>query len=496
MNYISTRSENSEKKSAAFVIKQGIAPDGGLYVPENIPVLTGEDIAALAKMNYIERAAAVLGLFLTDYTKEELTEAASKAYGRHKFPSPPVRLSQVNNDYVLELWHGPTSAFKDMALQIMPHLLALALEKTGEKRDALILVATSGDTGKAALEGYADAERVSIQVFYPSDGVSNIQKKQMATQSGKNVCVTAIKGNFDDAQSGVKAIFGNKEVYDALNEKGLFLSSANSINWGRLAPQIVYYVSAYCELLRRKKLKPGEKLNVTVPTGNFGNILACYIAKKMGVPIGKMVCASNRNNILTDFFRTGVYDKRRTFYTTISPSMDILISSNLERLLFMVAGAKRCAGYMKSLSEKGVFEVEKDVLDKLNEDFCGYYCDEKSTKETIARYFNAYNYLSDTHTAVGLFCAGEYKKTAGDDSAMLIASTASPYKFSPAVLSSLGQAVPEEEFQAVKRLHEVSGVKIPKRLEKLESKKARFSKIIEKEEMKSEVLAFADTIKK
>lgn len=496
MNYISTRSENSEKKSAAFVIKQGIAPDGGLYVPENIPVLTGEDIAALAKMNYIERAAAVLGLFLTDYTKEELTEAASKAYGRHKFPSPPVRLSQVNNDYVLELWHGPTSAFKDMALQIMPHLLALALEKTGEKRDALILVATSGDTGKAALEGYADAERVSIQVFYPSDGVSNIQKKQMATQSGKNVCVTAIKGNFDDAQSGVKAIFGNKEVYDALNEKGLFLSSANSINWGRLAPQIVYYVSAYCELLRRKKLKPGEKLNVTVPTGNFGNILACSIAKKMGVPIGKMVCASNRNNILTDFFRTGVYDKRRTFYTTISPSMDILISSNLERLLFMVAGAKRCAGYMKSLSEKGVFEVEKDVLDKLNEDFCGYYCDEKSTKETIARYFNAYNYLSDTHTAVGLFCAGEYKKTAGDDSAMLIASTASPYKFSPAVLSSLGQAVPEEEFQAVKRLHEVSGVKIPKRLEKLESKKARFSKIIEKEEMKSEVLAFADTIKK
>jgi threonine synthase len=233
-----------------------------------------------------------------------------------------------------------------------------------------------------------------------------------------------------------------------------------------------------------------------VPTGNFGNILACSIAKKMGVPIGKMVCASNRNNILTDFFRTGVYDKRRTFYTTISPSMDILISSNLERLLFMVAGAKRCAGYMKSLSEKGVFEVEKDVLDKLNEDFCGYYCDEKSTKETIARYFNAYNYLSDTHTAVGLFCAGEYKKTAGDDSAMLIASTASPYKFSPAVLSSLGQAVPEEEFQAVKRLHEVSGVKIPKRLEKLESKKARFSKIIEKEEMKSEVLAFADTIKK
>lgn len=496
MNYISTRSENSEKKSAAFVIKQGIAPDGGLYVPENIPVLTGEDIAALTKMNYIERAAYVLGLFLTDYTKEELTDAASKAYGRHKFPSPPVRLSQVNNDYVLELWHGPTSAFKDMALQIMPHLLSLALEKTGEQRDALILVATSGDTGKAALEGYADAERVSIQVFYPSDGVSNIQKKQMATQSGKNVCVTAIKGNFDDAQSGVKAIFGNKKVNDALNEKGLFLSSANSINWGRLAPQIVYYVSAYCELLKQKKLKSGEKLNVTVPTGNFGNILACYIAKKMGVPIGKLICASNRNNILTDFLRTGVYDKRRTFYTTISPSMDILISSNLERLLFMVAGAKRCAGYMKALFEKGVFEVEKEVLDKINEDFCGYYCDEESTKETIARYFNEYNYLSDTHTAVGLFCAGEYKKVTGDNGAMLIASTASPYKFSPAVLSALGEAVPEEEFDALKKLNAVSGVKIPERLAKLESKKVRFSKIIEKEEMKSEVLAFADSIKK
>jgi len=496
VNYISTRSENSEKKSAAYVIKQGIAPDGGLYVPESIPVLSQADITALTKMNYIERAAHVLGLFLTDYTKEELIRAASKAYGRHKFPSPPVRLSQVNGDYVLELWHGPTSAFKDMALQIMPHLLALALEKTGEKRDALILVATSGDTGKAALEGYADAERVFIQVFYPSDGVSNIQKRQMATQSGKNVCVTAIKGNFDDAQSGVKAIFGDGEIIEALNQKGLFLSSANSINWGRLAPQIVYYVSAYCELLKQKKIKPGETLNVTVPTGNFGNILACYFAKKMGVPIGKLVCASNKNNILTDFIRTGVYDKRRPFYTTISPSMDILISSNLERLLYLIAGASRCAGYMKSLLEKGYFEVEKDVLEVIQQDFCGCFCDEDGTKETIKRYFENYNYLSDTHTAVGLYCAEEYKKTTGDDGAMLIASTASPYKFSPAVLGALGETVPAEEFEALKKLNAVSGVQIPERLAKLESKKVRFTKIIEKEAMKSEVLAFADAIKK
>lgn len=495
MNYISTRNTNSQKNNSAFVIKQGIASDGGLFVPESIPVLTEVDLCAIAKMDYIERAAYILGLFLTDYTNEELSAAAKAAYGGRKFPTPPVKLSQVNNDYILELWHGPTSAFKDMALQIMPHLLSLALKKTEEKRNALILVATSGDTGKAALEGYADADRVSIQVFYPIDGVSNIQKKQMTSQSGKNVMVTAIKGNFDDAQSGVKTIFADKELEKMLAEKGLFLSSANSINWGRLAPQIVYYVSAYCELLKLKKIKFGDLLNVTVPTGNFGNILACYIAKKMGVPIGKMVCASNRNNILTDFLQTGVYDRRRTFYTTVSPSMDILISSNLERLLFMVAGAERCKNYMKLLSENGIFEVEKDVLDIIKEDICGYFCDEDNTKNTINTYFKSFNYLADTHTAVALDCANEYKKQSGDNNIMLIASTASPYKFSPAVLSSLGEAVPEEEFSSLKKLNEVSKVKIPLRLSSLEKKKVHFEKVIEKENMINEVIEFASSIK-
>ncbi|PKM63137.1 MAG: threonine synthase [Firmicutes bacterium HGW-Firmicutes-21] len=496
MNYISTRSETGRiKHPSAYVIKQGIADDGGLYVPETIPQLNEEDFRTLIKMNYIDRAAYILGLFLTDYTKEELTAAATAAYGRRKFPSPPVRLSQVANDYVLELWHGPTSAFKDMALQIMPHLMSLSLKKTGEERDALILVATSGDTGKAALEGYADADRVSIQVFYPNEGVSNIQKKQMASQSGKNLCVTAIKGNFDDAQSGVKAIFADKDIEKAFLDKNLFLSSANSINWGRLAPQIVYYVSSYCELIKLKKIKLGDKLNVTVPTGNFGNILACYIAKKMGVPIGKMVCASNRNKVLTDFLNTGVYDRRRTFYTTFSPSMDILISSNLERLLFMVAGAARCAKYMRSLSENGIFEVEKEVLDAIKEDFCGFFCDESSTKDTINSYYKSYNYLSDTHTAVGLFCSGEYKRQTGDNSAMLIASTASPYKFAPAVLSSLGETVPDEEFEALRKLNRLSGVRIPSRLSSLERKKVRFDKIIEKADMKKEVMEFASKLK-
>jgi len=495
MNYISTRSEYPNKKTSAFVIKQGIVPDGGLYVPESIPALSGSDLIELSRMKYVDKAAYILGLFLTDYTKEELTRAAAEAYGRGKFPSPPVKLSRVNGDYVLELWHGPTSAFKDMALQIMPNLLSLALEKTGEERDALILVATSGDTGKAALEGYADADRVFIQVFYPSEGVSIIQNRQMATQKGKNVCVTAINGNFDDAQSGVKAIFADRNINRLLGDKGLFLSSANSINWGRLAPQIVYYVSAYCELLKAGRIKPGDKLNVTVPTGNFGNILACYIAKKMGVPIGKMVCASNKNNILTDFLRTGVYDIKRDFFATMSPSMDILISSNLERLLFFAAGAKKCAGYMRDLFDKGIFRIEKDVLDKMNEDFTGYYCNEENTSATIDEYFKSRNYLIDTHTAVGLYCANEYKKETGDKNTMLIASTASPYKFSTSVLAAIGEAVPEDEFEALKKLNQVSGACIPKKLETLEEKKIRFSKIIEKQDMKSEVISFSKLIK-
>ena len=492
MNYISTRSvDNRTKYPSAFVIKQGIAEDGGLFMPETIPCLSEDTINSLIKMNYKERAAFILGLFLTDYTREELLDAAENAYGRRKFPSPPVRLSQVGGNYLLELWHGPTSAFKDMALQIMPRLMSLALEKTGEDKDALILVATSGDTGKAALDGYADVDRVKIHVFYPVEGVSSIQKRQMATQSGRNVCVTAIKGNFDDAQTGVKAIFADKEAGRLLAEKGLFLSSANSINWGRLVPQIVYYVSAYCELIKLKRIKKGEQLNVTVPTGNFGNILACYIAKQMGLPIGKMICASNKNKILADFLSTGVYDRRRTFYSTISPSMDILISSNHERLLFLVAGAERCSEYMHSLSKNGVFEVDKAVLESIKKDFYGLFCDEEQTKNTINRYFRSFNYLSDPHTAVGIHCAERYKEESGDDRAMLIASTASPYKFSPAVLDALGQEIPAEEFASLTKLGEISGVSIPSRLSSLEKKKVLFNKTVAVNEMLAEVLDFA-----
>ena len=341
MNYISTRTADGEKRSAAYVIKKGLAEDGGLYIPESIPSLDEVAITALCGMTYTERAAYILSLFLTDYSDDELKNAAEEAYSAEKFGGPAAPIARVGDSYFLELWHGPTSAFKDMALQIMPRLLSLSLGKTDETKDAFILVATSGDTGKAALEGYCDIDRVGIQVFYPVNGVSNIQKKQMASQKGKNVKVVAINGNFDDAQSGVKAIFANEEAKKMLDDRGLFFSSANSINWGRLAPQIVYYISAYCDLVKEGELKLGDILDVTVPTGNFGNILAAYIAKKMGLPLGKLVCASNKNDVLADFINTGVYDKRREFFTTVSPSMDILISSNLERLLWFVLGAEK-----------------------------------------------------------------------------------------------------------------------------------------------------------
>ena len=322
-------------------------------MPENIPALTQGEIEAFRTLSYPERAAKILSKFLEDYSEQELLEYSRAAYGEQFVGGAAPVVAIDSNLKVLELWHGPTCAFKDMALQIMPRLLSGALEKTGEKRQALILVATSGDTGKAALEGYKDVKNISIMVFYPENGVSKAQKQQMVTQEGSNVNVCAIKGNFDDAQSGVKKIFGNKDFANDLNEKGFFLSSANSINWGRLAPQIVYYVSAYCDLLNQNEIKSGDVIDICVPTGNFGNILAAYIAKKMGLPVGKLVCASNANNVLTDFIRSGTYDKRRPFYQTESPSMDILVSSNLERLLFLLSDGDDAAvaGWMKSLSE-------------------------------------------------------------------------------------------------------------------------------------------------
>lgn len=481
MNYISTRTANSEKQSAAYVIKRGLAPDGGLYVPESIPVLTKENIEALIGMSYTERATYILSLFLTDYTEEELKNAAEAAYSEQKFGGPAAPIARVGGDYFLELWHGPTSAFKDMALQIMPRLLSLSLGKTGEEKDAYILVATSGDTGKAALEGYCDIDRVRIQVFYPVNGVSNIQKKQMASQKGSNVNVVAINGNFDDAQSGVKAIFANEEARKTLESKGLFFSSANSINWGRLAPQIVYYVSAYCDLVNEGEIKYGEKLDITVPTGNFGNILAAYIAKKMGLPLGKLVCASNKNDILTDFINNGVYDKRREFFTTVSPSMDILISSNLERLLWFVLGADKTRECMEKLASEGIYELDEESMKLIREDFAGYSCSEENTKSTISELFGEYGYLCDTHTAVAANAANRYKSEGGNK--MLVVSTASPYKFAPAVLSALGEEVPSDDFDALDKLFAVTKCAIPKNLASLREAEVRFTKTVEPSEM-------------
>ncbi len=488
MKYRSTRTDSACGYTAAHVIKQGLADDGGLFVPETIPAVTTAELATLAAKSYPERAAYIIGKFLTDYTEGELLSAAKAAYAEPKFPNETAPLAKLGDDgtYVLELWHGPTSAFKDMALQIMPRLLSLALDKEGEKRDALILVATSGDTGKAALEGYADVDRVKIHVFYPVDGVSEVQKRQMSTTEGKNVNVTAVKGNFDDCQNGVKAIFADKDIASKLDKKGYFLSSANSINWGRLVPQVAYYVSAYCDLLREGAVEPGDTVNVTVPTGNFGNILACYIAKKMGLPFGKLICASNKNRVLTDFFETGVYDRRREFYATTSPSMDILISSNLERLLFMVAGAQKTALYMQKLKTEGRFEVEPEIMNVIRKDFCGMSADEADCEKTIASVFNEYGYLCDTHTAVALGCAKEYKNK--DKTAMLVASTASPYKFASSVLKALGETE-ANGFVAQRKLSELTKTEIPSRIADLESRKVRFKDVITPAEMPEIILA-------
>lgn len=471
-----------------YAIKTGLACDGGLFVPEEIPSLTHDDIKALCGKDYINRAADVLSLFLTDYDKDYLLDSAKKAYAADRFiggAAPLKKLDSVRN--ILELWHGPTCAFKDMALQIMPRLLTGALKGTGEERDALILVATSGDTGKAALEGYKDIEKIKITVFYPEDGVSRVQKLQMATQTGENVNVCAIKGNFDDAQNGVKKIFGDAEFARELDDKGIFLSSANSINWGRLAPQIVYYISAYCDLVNAGDIKIGDTINVSVPTGNFGNILAAYFAKLMGLPIGKLVCASNSNNVLTDFIKTGTYDRNRKFYTTMSPSMDILISSNLERLLYLICGAEETAEYMKSLNETGKYTVSDKCLREIRESFEGYYCDETETGDEIKATFDKYGYLIDTHTAVGVKCANEYIKASGDERVMVVASTASPYKFAVDVLESLtGER--HDPLEALEILSKTTNTEIPAPLSGLDKREVRFKKTINKEDMKAEII--------
>lgn len=488
MNYVSTRGK-SAKTTSAIAIKKGIAEDGGLYMPETIPTVDIDFIESLIPLSYEQRAVKVLSLLLTDYTEEELTNASEFAYGGGKFdtfPAPCVKLDDDIN--VLELWHGPTAAFKDMALQICPTLLSTALVKTDEKGDAFILVATSGDTGKAALEGYKDVPKTKIMVFYPQNGVSTVQKLQMATQEGSNVSVCAINGCFDDAQTGVKKIFADAEMRKKLSENGKFFSSANSINWGRLAPQIVYYFSAYCDMIKSGRITMGDKINVTVPTGNFGNIFAGFIARTMGLPINKFICASNKNNILTDFINTGVYDRNREFYLTMSPSMDILISSNLERYLYLITDSETVSGYMKELSENGKYAVSESVLAKIQSSFVGKYCDEENTAKTIRETYGKNGYLSDTHTAVAIYGAREYIAETGDKTPMLVVSTASPYKFADNVYFALTGKKSKDSLSALDDLSKLTNVKIPKPLSGIGERKVRFTKSIEPCDMAKAVI--------
>ena len=492
MKYISTRGAHKEGVSAAYAIKTGLASDGGLFMPETIPQIDGEYIKALSTLSYPERAAKILSLFLSDYTYNELLEDARAAYAEDKFIPSPAPITELGDGkYMLELWHGPTCAFKDMALQIMPRLFSRALKKTGEEKEALILVATSGDTGKAALEGYRDVPGTKIKVFYPIDGVSRVQKMQMQTQDGANVSVVGIEGNFDDAQTGVKKIFSDSEFNKKLNDGGVFLSSANSINWGRLVPQIVYYVSAYCDLLAGGVISDGEKIDVCVPTGNFGNIFAAYIAKLMGTPIDKLVCASNKNNILTDFLENGVYDRNRAFYTTMSPSMDILISSNLERLLYVLFGSEKCAEYMGKLAAEGKYNLSDEEIKCVQESFVGYYTDEDCCRTTVQNTFENKNRLIDTHTAVAVSAAERYMSDSKAKAKMLVVSTASPYKFAGDVLLSISGKKPEDDLLALGALCDRSGVEIPAPLAKILTKSPIYTGVIKKEDMAEAVQGFA-----
>lgn len=487
MLYTSTR-DKKVHVSSAQAIAQGISADGGLFVPEEIPQIDKAFIDSLVGLDYISRAKKVLSLYLTDYTAEEIDMCVSGAYAEGKFSSKKISpLKKIaDGANVLELWRGPTCAFKDMALQLLPYLLTVAAKKTVADKTIVILVATSGDTGKAALEGFKNVPGTKIMVFYPDNGVSPMQKLQMTTQEGGNVSVCAIEGNFDDAQSGVKAIFTDKNVAQKLNENGMMFSSANSINWGRLVPQIVYYISAYADLIENGTIKNGDEMNVVVPTGNFGNILAAYYARRMGVPVKTLVCASNANNVLTDFLKTGVYDKNRQFYTTTSPSMDILISSNLERLLFHLSGEndEKIREWMGALSSQGKYEVDSDIKEKIFALFDAGCCDDTQTAETISETFKN-GYLCDTHTAVAIKVYEEYVKKTGDKTETVVASTANPYKFSAAVLKAVGDKVPADadEFEQVKLLISETNEPCPPQLANLKDKEVRFTSVCKKEDM-------------
>ena len=492
MHYVSTR-DSSRRLTASQAIVEGLSRDGGLYLPESIPQLTLADIRALARLSYPERAAKIMKLYLEEFSEEELLGFAQKAYGPAKFDTPaaaPV-VQLADNTYIQELWHGPTCAFKDMALQMLPYLLTASLKKTGEEKTVCILVATSGDTGKAALEGFRDVDRTKILVFYPDGGVSEIQKLQMVTQEGRNVGVCAVRGNFDDAQTGVKRIFSDAQLRETFASRGYFLSSANSINWGRVLPQIVYYVSSYCDLLASGAIEEGQTVNVCVPTGNFGNILSGFYAKKMGVPIGRLICASNENNVLTDFIRTGTYDRNRPFYQTASPSMDILISSNLERLLYLLSGSdEEVRGYMQALAETGRYTVSERVFRAVQAEFSCGFCTDAQGAQTIGKTFREKNYLLDTHTAVACTVLEGYRAETGDGTLTVVESTASPFKFCASVLDALGVTEHQPGTKVLGQLTAVTGREAPLPLASLAGKTPRFGEVADKTAMQSVVTEF------
>ncbi len=492
MFYKSTRDSNVNMTSAEAIV-QGISVDGGLFVPNEIPQLSMDEIVKLGDLSYSERAAFIFSKFLTDFTDTEIRYCTDNAYNDKSFETENIaELSHLfDGTYILELWHGPTCAFKDMALQILPYLLTTSAKKVNIDKKIIILVATSGDTGKAALEGFADVPGTQIMVFYPEDGVSPMQKRQMTTQDGDNVMVCAIKGNFDDCQNGVKDIFTDEEIKNKLESNKLMFSSANSINWGRLAPQIIYYVSAYATLVKDEEICAGDKINIVVPTGNFGNILAAYYAKKMGLPVNKLICASNTNKVLTDFINTGIYDRNRSFVTTISPSMDILISSNLERLLYIMTGYNDTLikEWFGKLSAEGKYEVSADIKAMLDDEFVGGFCDDTQTKDTIKKIYDKYSYTLDTHSAVAVKVYEDYKAATGDMTKTVIASTASPYKFSASVLEAIDKSSSDlDEFAMVDKLYELSGYEIPESLAELKTKEIRFKDIVDKTEQKDYVL--------
>jgi len=490
MQYLSTRGD-SERVGSAQAIKQGLAVDGGLFVPEKLVEVPKENLRDMQDSKYTDIAKSIFSRYLTDYTADEIEYCVTSAYNDKNFDHEDIApLSFLKDRAVLELWHGPTCAFKDMALQILPYFLVLAAKKTGEKSKIVILVATSGDTGKAAMEGFKDVEGTNIVVFFPEHGVSEVQKLQMLTQEGNNINVVAVEGNFDDCQSGVKEVFSDKDFNKDLNQKSYKLSSANSINWGRLIPQVVYYFSSYAKLVKQNKITFGDKVNFVVPTGNFGNILAGYYAMKMGLPVNKLICAANSNNVLTDFIRTGIYDKNRDFLKSISPSMDILISSNLERLLFDITGdSSKISKWMSELQQSGKYEVDNEVKEIIQRVFWSNYATDEDTMDTIKKAWKNDNYLIDTHTAVAWKVYQDYKIETGDKTYTVILSTASPFKFNASVAQAIlaDKAKGKSEFELLDMLSAHTGWQIPEGLKNLDKKEMLHSDKINSNEIKKKV---------